>query len=85
MTALVGLQTMDCLIASPGDGVVRILPEQWSITRTHNSPMRVEISGWLLNSDWQKISKTALASVSMMDLLSEVNRRIKEGENVTAR
>jgi len=78
-----GMPMGDCLIASPRDGVAQIMPQSWQVSYYNDGYAQVDISGILLESDWQNINKTALASVPMTELLAEVNRRIKAGENVT--
>ena len=71
------------MIASPMQGVVQIVPTQWELSYSKCEFAQVSITGVLMETDWQEVSKTALAGVPMIELLAEVNRRIKDGENTS--
>ena len=83
MSAVFGLPTAECLIASPMDGVSAIMPTDWQVSYSNTSYAEVSIRGILMDQRFRDKGRTVLKSVSMIELLAEVDRRIKDGENIT--
>ena len=77
----------DCAIIHGKDGVIPVDVCSYSVAWDCASYARVQLDGILREPDVTnpKAAQNKLRNISMTDLLFEVNRRIKNGENVRRR
>ena len=78
-----GMPFGQCAIVSASDGVMPIEPMSYNISYSNHSCATAEVTGILIEQEWGNAASVVLSGVSMFELLAEVNRRIKTGENIT--